>query len=223
MAVIFFAPKGSAGCVSDACGTEFRKDADARETKFRKGIDAYGPEVIDEIQSFLKEALKRYPQIDANRIGVTGSGYAGFLTHRLISETADFAAAVVQRAWVNPASSYGLGDMEFYREELEEKTFQEFMENRVRKSILKNIRKVQIPVLLLHGEADQICALEQSEQVYHLLRSMHPELPVRIVIFPGEGHDLLQNGLMHNRIRHMQELVAWFETYLSGEGWKREV
>ena len=83
---------------------------------------------------------------------------------------------------------------------------------------MKDIRNVHVPVLILHGEKDYRCALEQGEQVYHVLRSLKPELPVKIVIFPEENHGVTREGKMHNQIRHMKEMTEWFEKYLGGQG-----
>lgn len=200
MAVLFCDPRGSAGY-----GPEFMS-----------GSYAYGQEAVDDYQVFLEEALKKYPQIDPKRIGITGGSYGGHMTNKMISVTDLFAAAVTQRTWVNPSSSYGTGDMGFFSAGASEASFLDYMKNRVRKSIMKYIRNIHIPVLVLHGEQDYRCALEQGEQVYHALRSLHPELPVKIVIFPEENHGVTREGKMHNQIRHMKEMTEWFEKYLGG-------
>lgn len=200
MAVLICDPRGSAGY-----GPEFMS-----------GTYAYGQEAVDDYQAFLDEALKQYPQIDPKRVGITGGSYGGFMTNKMISVTDRFAAAVTQRTWVNPSTSYGTGDMGFYSAGPQNESFVEYMKNRVRRSIMKYIRNVHIPVLILHGEQDYRCALEQGEQVYHALRSLNPSLPVKIVIFPEENHGVTREGKMHNQIRHMKELVEWFEKYLGG-------
>lgn len=201
MAVLFCDPRGSAGY-----GPEFMS-----------GTYAYGQEAVDDYQSFLDEALKQYPQIDPKRVGITGGSYGGHMTNKMISVTDRFAAAVTQRTWVNPSSSYGTGDMGFYSAGPQKESFRDYMRGRVRRSIMKYIRNVHIPVLVLHGEQDYRCGLEQGEQVYHALRSLKPELPVKIVIFPEENHGVTREGKLHNQIRHMQEMTEWFEKYLGGK------
>ena len=203
MAVLYCDPRGSAGY-----GPEFMDEA-----------YAYGKEAVEDYQAFLYEGFKLWPDIDPSRVGVTGGSYGGHMTNKLISVTDDFAAAVTQRTWVNPSSSYGTGDMGFYSStDPQTISFKEYMKNRVRKSIMKDIRNVHVPVLILHGEKDYRCALEQGEQVYHVLRSLKPELPVKIVIFPEENHGVTREGKMHNQIRHMKEMTEWFEEYLGGQG-----
>ena len=41
--------------------------------------------------------------------------------------------------------------------------------------------------------------------------------PVRMVMFPEENHALTRTGKLHNQIRHLSELVGWFEKYLKKE------
>ncbi|MDO5422543.1 MAG: prolyl oligopeptidase family serine peptidase [Eubacteriales bacterium] len=201
MAVLFCDPRGASGY-----GPEFMQDA-----------YAYGQEAVDDYLEFVEEACRRFPQIDRKRVGVTGGSYGGHMTNKLISVTDAFAAAVTQRTWVNPSTSYGTGDMGFYSAAPQTVSFQEYMENRARNSIMKYVRNIHVPLLILHGEKDYRCALEQGEQVYHALRSLKPELPVKIVIFPGENHAVTRAGLLHNQIRHMKEMTEWFETYLGEE------
>lgn len=199
MAVLYCDPRGSAGY-----GGEFMQDR-----------YAYGKEAVEDYQAFIRAACSKYPQIDGHRIGVTGGSYGGHMTMKLISLTDDFAAAVTQRTWVNPASSYGTGEIGFYSMGAPEATFQEYMENRVHRSIIKYIRNVKVPVLILHGEDDYTCGLEQGVQVYNTMISLHPALPCRIVIFPGENHGVTRHGLMHDQIRHMKEMTEWFVKYLA--------
>ena len=49
-----------------------------------------------------------------------------------------------------------------------------------------------------------------------LIRALRPDVPCRLVVFPGENHSLTRTGLMHNRIRHMLEIRRWMEKYLNG-------
>jgi dipeptidyl aminopeptidase/acylaminoacyl peptidase len=67
-------------------------------------------------------------------------------------------------------------------------------------------------MLLIHGEHDTICPLEQAEQWYTalLVNGRKPEW----MIFRGEGHDLARNARPGTRIRRMTAIVDWFRRYL---------
>ena len=44
---------------------------------------------------FTDAVLKQYPAIDAQRVGVTGGSYGGFMTNWIIGHTSRFAACLL--------------------------------------------------------------------------------------------------------------------------------
>ena len=38
--------------------------------------------------------------------------------------------------------------------------------------------------------------------------------PARLVLFHGENHELSRSGRPQNRVRRMEEILAWFDRYL---------
>ncbi|MBX5477151.1 MAG: prolyl oligopeptidase family serine peptidase, partial [Clostridia bacterium] len=65
---------------------------------------------------------------------------------------------------------------------------------------------------------DVRCTPEQAEQVFVAMRERNPEVPVRMVLFPGENHDLTRTGRLRSQMRHLEELVAWFRRFLAEGG-----
>ena len=87
-------------------------------------------------------------------------------------------------------------------------------------SPLTYVYKVQTPVLLLHGEEDLRCPLEQSEQFFVALKRQGKD--VELVRFPGEGHGLTSSGHPRMREEYHARMLAWFERYI-GSGVKTAV
>lgn len=202
MAVIYCDPRGSTGY-----GREFAKDA-----------YSWGEASYDDLMAFVDAAIARFSFIDPDRLGVTGGSYGGLMTNRIIGKTDRFKAAVNQRTFANRATSYGTGDMGFVSETPDRPaTFAEYMLNRVRKSAVTKIDAMATPLLLLHGELDYRCTMEQSEQMFIPLKDRRPEVPVRMVIFPGENHNLTRTGKMHFQIAHLREMIAWFAEHLEAK------
>ena len=197
-AVLWCNPRGSAGY-----GPEYLKGA-------------YGQEAVDDLMGFVDACLARYPRIDGKRLGVTGGSYGGYMTNKLTLKTDRFRAAAAQRTWIDPATSYGTGDMGFMSGS-GKTDFREYMLNRAQGSILRDIRKLHTPTLILHGEKDVRCGEEQADQLFNVIRALRPEVPCRLVLFPGENHGLTRTGLMHHRIRHMLEIRQWMERFLGKE------
>jgi dipeptidyl aminopeptidase/acylaminoacyl peptidase len=202
LAVIYCDPRGSTGY-----GREFAKE------EFSWGEQSY-----DDLMAFVDAALKKFPAIDPQRLGVTGGSYGGHMTNRIIGKTDRFRAAVAQRTFANRATSYGTGDMGFISDITDKPpSFSDYMYNRVRRSPVTRIDAMQTPLLLLHGERDYRCTMEQSEQMFIPLKDRHPEVPVRMVIFPGENHNITRTGKMHFQIGHLREMIDWFTQYLGEE------
>ena len=196
-AVLWCNPRGSAGS----------------GPAYRKGDFAYGPEAVEDLMRFLDVCQERFPRIDPDRVGVTGGSYGGYMTNKLTLLTDRFRAAAAQRTWVDPATSYGTGDMGFLSGS-GRTDFEAYLLERARGSILKDIPRLNTPTLVLHGEEDVRCGVEQGDQLFTVIRALRPKVPCRLVIFPKENHGLTRDGLMHNRIRHMTEIRRWMEKYL---------
>ena len=75
-----------------------------------------------------------------------------------------------------------------------------------------NINLVETPVLLLHGEDDARCPIEQSEQYFVALKRLGKE--VEFVRFPGSSHSLLRSGHPRMREEYLARCLAWFDTHL---------
>ena len=157
--------------------------------------------------------------VDKNRIGVTGGSYGGYMTVKLIGKTDFFAAAAGQRVFVNPGTSYGTGDVGWVSAGgiPPHFTMLRYLQDRARGSNVSRVDNIHIPLLLLHGYKDYRCTFEQAEQLFIPLKERHPDVPLRLVMFPNENHALTRTGNMKAQERHLQEIVDWFVRYLQGK------
>ncbi len=200
IAVVYCDPRGSSGY-----GPAFESG------KFSWGVESY-----NDLMAFLDEAIQEYDFIDGERLGVTGGSYGGHMTNRILGRTDRFQAAVTQRTLCNLATSYGTGDIGFIAAEKEKpKSMLNYLLNRVKKSPITKIDQMKTPLLILHGEKDYRCSMEQAEQLFIAMKDRHPEVPVRMVIFPDENHEITRSGKAHFQILHFTEMAAWFEKHLS--------
>lgn len=202
MAVIFGNPRGSSGFGRAYCAD---------------GV-CWGTEPMDDLIAFVEDAVSR-GFIDEKRVGVTGGSYGGYMTNKLIGRTEVFAAAVTQRCLANTATSYGTGDMGFVSSREIPKDFKmlDYLVDRARGNIISYIDNFKVPLLILHAYEDYRCGFEQAEQVFVSMKERNPEIPVRLVMFPGENHGMTRTGKLHHQIRHLEEMVNWFVKYLDQE------
>lgn len=187
--------------------------------RFRDIRGAYGTRDFMDLMEVLDYAVSNFPFIDQNRLGVAGGSYGGFMTNWVITHTDRFKAAVTQRSISNWVSFYGTSDIGYYFAEdqilgilgkrlWEEDSFQKLWDA----SPLKYIGNARTPTLILHSNEDYRCWLDQAIQLFTALKLKG--VPVKLVIFPGENHDLSRSGKPKHRMERLKEILGWFNRYL---------
>lgn len=76
-------------------------------------------------------------------------------------------------------------------------------------SPLKNAAKVQVPLLIAHGEEDTRVLISHSKDMVNALRKLGK--PVEWMPFPGEGHGLY---LTEDRVRYYAALLSFLERHI---------
>ncbi|MBQ2697354.1 MAG: S9 family peptidase, partial [Clostridia bacterium] len=77
------------------------RGSDGRGNEFGFINGKYGTVDYDNLMEFTDEMLKKYPDIDPARVGVTGGSYGGFMTNWIIGHTDRVAVAATQRSISN--------------------------------------------------------------------------------------------------------------------------
>ncbi|MCY9186727.1 S9 family peptidase [Bacillus halotolerans] len=174
----------------------------------------YGGKDYQDVMQAVDEAIKRDSQIDAERIGVTGGSYGGFMTNWIVGQTNRFKAAVTQRSISNWLSFHGVSDIGYFFTDwqLEHDMFTD-TEKLWDRSPLKYAANVETPLLILHGERDDRCPIEQAEQLFIALKKMDKETV--LVRFPKATHNLSRSGHPGQRIKRLAYISSWFDQYLS--------
>ncbi len=195
--VLFCNPRGS-----DGKGNAF---ADIR--------GAYGTIDYDDIMAFTDEVLKRYPDIDSDRLGVTGGSYGGFMTNWIIGHTHRFRAAAAQRSisnWVSMGYTADIGY--FFVDDQVGTSPWDDIEKVWWHSPLKYADRVKTPTLFIHSDQDYRCWTPEALQMFTALKYFGVES--RLCLFKGENHELSRSGKPKNRIRRLQEITQWFDRHL---------
>ncbi|AXF54560.1 S9 family peptidase [Salicibibacter kimchii] len=173
----------------------------------------YGGNDYTDLMAALEQTLERFSFIDDTRLGVTGGSYGGFMTNWIVSHTNRFKAAVTQRSIANWLSFYGVSDIGYYFTKWE---IGEHLLDDPKKlwdhSPLKYAREVETPILILHGEHDLRCPIEQAEQWFTVLNYYGKEAV--FVRFPEANHELSRNGPPRLRAARLEEIVHWFNDRL---------
>lgn len=152
---------------------------------------------------------------DAQRVGVFGLSYGGYLTSWLVGHHPErFAAASAENPVSNWVSWYGGSDLQGYTDErfVGVGRLPEDVDAFLAASPFMQIHNAKAPLLLLQAEGDLRCPPEQSETLFTILRSRGKT--TQLVRYPGEPHFLAGIGRPDRRVDRMQRIVEWFGRYL---------
>ena len=189
------------------------RGSDGRGDEFADIRGKYGTIDYQDLMKFTDLVLEKYPQIDKGRIGVTGGSYGGFMTNWLIGHTDRFQCAVSQRSISNWISKFGTTDIGYYfNADQIQSTPWDNMEKMWFHSPLKYADRAVTPTLFLHSEEDYRCWLAEGLQMFTALK--YHGVDARFCLFRGENHELSRSGKPRHRVRRLEEMTNWFETYL---------
>ncbi len=148
---------------------------------------------------------------DAGRLYLAGGSYGGYLVNWALTRTGRYRAAISERSVSNLISKYGTSDNgftvnrhEFGGLDLLDPDGAAALWER---SPLAHAAAVTTPVLLVHGERDERCPIEQSEQFFTALR--RSGTPAVLARFPGESHTFTASGRPDHRIARLRLILDW--------------
>lgn len=174
-------------------------------------LDNYGDEDYQDLMNGTDFVLENHPEIDQDKLYVTGGSYGGFMTNWIVGHTDRFKAAVTQRSISNWLSFYGTSDVgpSFVEHQLGRDL--SAVQDLWAMSPLAHTENAKTPLLVLHGEDDLRCPLEQGQQMYIAMKKQRVD--TRFVTFPKSSHGLSRNGLPNLRLERLEEITNWFEKY----------
>ncbi|WP_253830238.1 S9 family peptidase [Prauserella aidingensis] len=193
-AVVLANPRGSAGY---------------GESHGRAVLHALGTVDADDLLALLDAVLER-PDTDADRVGVMGGSYGGFMAGWLAAHHGDrFRAAWSERA-VNAWDSFaGSSDIGW--------TFTEVYvgddpDEQRKRSPLTYAADIDVPFAVVHSEQDWRCPLEQAQRLFVALKKAGAD--TEFLLFPGEGHELTRSGKPRHRVQRFEAVLDWWARHL---------
>jgi dipeptidyl aminopeptidase/acylaminoacyl peptidase len=207
--VLFSNPRGGSGH-SEEWGRAIRGTG---------GDDGPGWGTVDyeDVMGVVDTALEQFPFLDAERLGVLGGSYGGFLTSWIVGHTKRFKAALSERSVNHLISAFGSSDLFWVFERQFGGPMWENVDEWLRMSPATYARDIDTPLLIVHSETDLRCNIEQGEHLFTLLRLLDKE--VEMVRFPAESHELSRSGSPIHRVQRFEAILEWFGRYLDpGQG-----
>jgi dipeptidyl aminopeptidase/acylaminoacyl peptidase len=201
--VLFSNPRGALG-YGEAFSQAIMKD--------------WGGPAHEDLMLVVDETLRLHPEIDPERLGVTGGSYGGYMTNWIIGHTDRFRAALTQRSVVTIPTLLLASDdlingapMEFGDE-----AWRMTSEDLWRQSPLAYVENIRTPLLITHSLQDLRCPISEAEILYKTLKALRRE--VEMVLFPGESHGLSRGGTPSRRLARLHVMREWFTRHLTAEG-----
>ena len=181
--------------------------------EFTKSVlgDWGGEDYLDILASV--DELAGLPYVDEDRMAVHGFSYGGFMSGWIVGHDHRFKAAIVGAMCANLHSMYGTSDIGTSFGEINwGGPYTGARDKFLYHSPITYAPNVQTPVLLLHGEADLRCPIEQSEQYFVALKRLGKT--VEFVRFPNSPHRFRKIGHPGMIVEYYRLLLDWLERYI---------
>jgi dipeptidyl aminopeptidase/acylaminoacyl peptidase len=166
-------------------------------------------DLVDAVDHLINEGL-----VDKSKVGITGGSYGGYATAWCSTRYSDrFAAGVMFVGISDKISKTGTTDIpdEEYLVHARRRPWDDW-HALLEHSPIYHVEKARTPLLILHGKEDPRVFPGQSLELYRFLK-LRGQAPVRLVLYPGEGHGNLRAA---SRFDYNLRMVAWLSHYLQG-------
>lgn len=164
-----------------------------------------------------KKWLQQQDYIDADKIGIIGGSYGGYMTMAAMTFTPDEFNVGVNlfgvTNWLRTLKSIP-PYWESFRQALYTELGDPFTEDSVRLyeiSPLFHASRVKNPVMVLQGANDPRVLQVESDEIVEAIKANN--VPVEYVIFPDEGHGFIKK---ENEIEGYKKILSFLDKYLKG-------
>jgi dipeptidyl aminopeptidase/acylaminoacyl peptidase len=165
--------------------------------------DTYVEQIVMSAQAAIDKAVE-LGVTDRERVGVAGHSYGAFMTANLLAHSDLFRAGIARSgAYNRTLTPFGF--------QSERRILWEAPEMYVKVSPFMVANKINEPILLIHGEADNNTGTFpiQSERMYAAIRGTGGT--VRLVMLPLESHGYsARESIEHT----LYEMLNWFDKYV---------
>jgi dipeptidyl aminopeptidase/acylaminoacyl peptidase len=147
---------------------------------------------------------------DADRLGIGGWSYGGYMAAWAVTQTDRFKASVSGAPMTDLASEYGTesAGINAYDTWFMGVPY-ENLELFVERSPVTHVQNVTTPTLILCGEDDVTDPIGQCQQFHRGLKRY--EVDTRLVLYPREGHGIREE---RHQLDVLDRMLEWFDRFL---------
>ncbi|MGA1442685.1 MAG: S9 family peptidase, partial [Ilumatobacteraceae bacterium] len=173
----------------------------------------WGDADVKDVLAVLDGALQKYSFCDANRVGMLGGSYGGYMATMLAGCHGErFKAICSERAVNNMLSEEWSSDIGTVFRVEHGPNHLEDEEEYKRMSPVRHVRNINVPFLIIHSEDDLRCPISQAEELFVAMRLLGKD--VTFYRFPGETHELSRSGSPVHRVQRAEIILDFFAKHL---------
>jgi dipeptidyl aminopeptidase/acylaminoacyl peptidase len=175
----------------------------------RGNVKDFGYGDLRDILRGVDAAVKTAP-VDAQRLGIAGWSYGGFMAMWAVTQTHRFRAAMAGAGISNWQSYYGQNRIDTWMLPYFGASVYDAPQLYARSSPINFIKQVKTPTLVLQGERDSEVPAPQSYEFWHALKALGVD--TQLMIYADEGHAPRKPENQRDLVRRT---AAWFDKYLA--------
>ena len=138
----------------------------------------------------LLDWIATQPQLDANKILVTGGSYGGYMSLAVATKYSDKIKAAIDIVGISNFVTF-LENTKGYRRDLRRVEYGDERDPKMREFLQKisptnNAENIKVPLFVIHGKNDPRVPLIEAEQIVKTVRKN--DIPVWYLMAKDEGH-----------------------------------
>ncbi|HUJ22682.1 MAG TPA: prolyl oligopeptidase family serine peptidase [Bryobacteraceae bacterium] len=173
-----------------------------------KIVSRPGKDILEGVDALVKDGIA-----DPDHLTIGGYSYGGYMTNWLITQTTRFKAAVSGAGAVEHVANWGNDDTTFDDAYFLGGNPWEAKQNFDAEAAIWRIDRVKTPTHIVAGADDVRVYVGEQYLLERALKTLG--VPAKLLIFPGEGHELDKNP-WHGKIKVREEL-KWLEEKAGGQ------
>ncbi|MFD7390907.1 S9 family peptidase [Streptomyces sp. NPDC059852] len=148
--------------------------------------------------------------LDGERVGVMGGSFGGYMAAWLNAHHGERFRAMIGERGLYAIDSYAATSDD--GADLAVSLYGADRARWAEQSPLTYVDRMSTPMLLIQSEEDRHCPPEQAQRLFTELKVRG--VPVEMLLFPGEGHDMSRTGLPSHRLARFEAVLEWWERHL---------
>jgi dipeptidyl aminopeptidase/acylaminoacyl peptidase len=170
----------------------------------------WGGKPLVDLQKGLAAALKRYPWMDANRVGALGASFGGYMINWIAGNWPDrFKCLVNHDGNIDERMAYFDTEELWFPEWDHMGTPWDNPAGYEKHNPINFVKNWKTPMLVIHGALDYRVADTQGLGTFNALQRLG--IPSKLLYFPDENHWVLKPA---NSILWHETVIAWLDRWL---------